>query len=321
MTNLTGLYWQNINANRKYPLRETDTLISLAGDTLPNDIVVDCRMWSIGNSSPYLGSIFVDSGYVGVAFVVGTQMVAGFSGQVRPYEVYPLESRVDGFSGFISFGTGVNNHKGNWSFDSTSARLVDSCVFRVPDIGGITFEDSRTGKQIDGNVEFVNGTTNKLKISVRKSTDTNPVVIDNNPVNAVVLSLNTDEGGNALLSEFLCPWEKSPDNDNCTKTVINSINSVTPDCDGVITLNLFDLNQDRTGVRIYPGKSPNSNMLLFGVSSNVGLNRVCDGKIKRYNESSININEDCLDPELLGNAEDNRCNPETDECGNPLDEL
>lgn len=331
LSSLSGLFWQNINSQRKYPFADDATLLSTGskGSTLPNDVIVDCSVWSPNSTDIYLGSINCKDGYVGVTFLENSNVVLKFSGHVREYEVQPLDSVVAGYSGFISFGRGVHK-EGSWKFSVYNAsKLLPSCVISIPGLEAIILEDARTEQQLSSQVRLINNTPEDLNIEIKRENDIDPVIVDGNAVNAVIFSLNTSASGVDVFQKYLHPAAVSPDNDNCQSRVIRSINKVVPDCDGYITINLLDLNPDRTGPKIIPyslSNTANNDSILFGTSTNIGLDKTCDGIIKRYNESyqgTNNINEDCLDPDEIGFGEDSRCIETniTDDCGDPLDTL
>jgi hypothetical protein len=270
--------WYNLNSTRDYPLADAVTATSDGNQRLPQDIVVDLRIrWpDILGKYAFLGSVAVTKGAVTATILASTDP-GNSSASYTPIGVitvplndldvnrqYALEPMYPAVFGYITFGSGVTEEwTGNFSAPTQSlltarsarpyAALPVSSLARLYDATPLT-----------GVIKL----RAESPMEIVKATRT----IGGIERECAVIRLRTDTTSSTLTTEnpfevFAGDCGKRPESLNCgDPKPVQTINAVTPDCDGVICLNfkgcsVIGKNVDDCGVVVDCG---------------IGLSETCD---------------------------------------------
>lgn len=231
--------WQNENASRPYPLRDNVTLRDDTGLALPHDILVECRIsYPVRDqSTAYLSAIALLPKIVTAAFVLDTpggQIPIGVVSVPRPiipYKLYALTAFAAGVGGWVSFGPGVTNASvvRKWAFSTTaqSALVPAACM---PYESRPVTSLGRRGSQLrlEG-VVTLRGGQDVVVAKARR-------VIDGVERDCITVGLNEEGFTLSRLREFIGSCRGRPEGFTCRLPPIYRINSVSPDCNGNITL-------------------------------------------------------------------------------------
>ena len=244
--------WYNLNESRDYPLADAASAIDDENNRLPQGIIAAIRVrwpdWA--GEYAFLGSVAVTSGAVTATVLCATDLTNAGSNYI-PIAVatvplqdleqarqYPMESMYPGSFGYITFGSGVvNNYSGK--FSSPAQSLLSSRAAR-PHSG---LPVTGLGKLYD-NVSL----TGLVRLEAEEPLQINKEVrkIYGNEKEVVVFSLTTESDAVAdagltesVLQALAGPCGARPESNTCGFPLpIEYINAVSPDCNGVITLEL-----------------------------------------------------------------------------------
>jgi hypothetical protein len=240
-------HWYNLNEQRSYPLDDTASARSNADLQLPSDIISDLviRWPATYGAYCFLSSISVTE-YV-VTFLLevsatldassGSTLIAGISvpkSELESGRTYPLESFEKGVGGFAAFGSGASlgpNYKG--LFSSPEQGLITARAARAtrtPPVTSLSVENVQA--KVTGLVDF----TAIEPLSITKETR---IIEGVEYENVLVFRLVQNDGNTAnnVFEEYAGPCGRRVGSKNCLDPQpIQTINGVTADCDGVITL-------------------------------------------------------------------------------------
>lgn len=264
---MNNKHWHEINSAIGYPLADTATEIADNGDRLPPNILVDLnlRYPSALGGYPFVGAVTVTGKLVTVVIEVansllpdyGLQPLAVFNGllsDVEPGRQYALTPSQLGVAGWLAFGEGINEFGQNdvpllsLRFGTPQQSLLCLKAARqyrempVKGLGSYTAAKTMTG--------IVDVVAESPLEAVRESRTIAGVTRD-----VIVLRLIRQEEGTGfdtsaqeqalaqlvsrsdILQQFAGPCGKRPESRTCgNPEPIEFINSVAPDCDGVLTL-------------------------------------------------------------------------------------
>lgn len=245
-------HWYNLNAQRYYPLDDIASAISDQGNLLPSDLIVDLRLrWPIdigryafisaASLTPHLVTVLIEVSDT-LDNSTGSQLVAGITlplANFTPDRTYALQAFTKGAGGFIVFGnTDIAPYTGRFTSPQQSLLTPRAArPSRRPPVPSLGIE--YVANPLTGLVNLVASAPLQLKKATRTI---NGVEYDN----VIVFSLieNALEGTNfndiaatSVFREFSGPCGKRVGSRTCDDPQpIEAINSVTPDCDGVLTL-------------------------------------------------------------------------------------
>lgn len=254
-----NLHWLNRNELTDYPLSDTATAISDGGVRLPTGIVSDLNIrWpELYGRYAFLSAVAVGPNLVTIVVQAAesASSVSGFAPLAavtvtRPVEEgrqYPIKPLVPGVGGWVSFGFGTKDPVFNGRFSSPAQSLLAPRAARsyrkLPITGART---SAVGAALAGLVNL------KARLPLELAKEERE--IDGVLRDVIVLRLtdNTGSGGfqvpdsvRALVSrgdrtvfqQFAGPCDQRPESRTCgNPQPIEFINSVPPDCDGVIEI-------------------------------------------------------------------------------------
>ncbi len=255
--------WYGGNENRGYPIDDSATGVDDAGGFVPHDIIVDARVIV---PAAVAAGVFVGAIAAGpnVATVVLMADDVDFTplgavtvpAPIVPYKSYAIRPMQPGVAGWVVFGNGaLQPYVGRFS-SAGQSRLATRCArpyrpFPVPSIGKEFLSTTLTGV-----VSLVAG--EDISITVEDRT------IGDSPVRAVVVglanTLNRD-----VYALYTGPCDGRPESGSCAKTPLQSINGVSPDCDGNIDIDFRGVAASAT-----PGGGGVTLSLPIGLSSTCG---------------------------------------------------
>jgi hypothetical protein len=233
--------WYNLQSTRRYPLDDISTGVDDSGAFIRDDILVDChiRFPSTLGEYLYVQGLTVSAGIVTVVFGVAnsvdaasgaTVAVVSVPQPVEPYVHVPIRPMVAGISGWVVFGPGVvENFSGRYTTpQQTLVQPRSARKYRplpIPTMGKLNLAAS------------LQGVVNLLATTPVTATY-ETIAHDGIDYPAIVFRLDKSEISSAYnpLSLFLGPCGKRPESGTCDKTPIESINGITPDCNGNINI-------------------------------------------------------------------------------------
>jgi hypothetical protein len=244
-------HWYNLNEQRGYPLDDTASALSDAGDRLPAALISDIRLrWP----ATYGKYAFVSSAAVtnNIATVMieatddldnspsSSTLIAGVSLPLSTLvegRTYAFESFQKGVGGFITIGS-VNGQAYKGMFSSPRQSLITPRAARSARLPPIpTLGIAQVATALKG---VVNLTAVEPIHVVKETRVIDGVEYDNVIVLKLVEPVNDLATGSvteSVFSKFAGPCGNRTGSKSCPDPQpVQTINSVTPDCDGVITL-------------------------------------------------------------------------------------
>ena len=244
-------HWYNLNEQRNYPLDDTASAVSDAGQRLPATLIADLRLrWPVTHGQ----YAFVSSASVTkhiVTFLVeatddldnssgNSVLLAGVSIPLASRvngRTYPLDVFEKGVGGFVTIGSGVDKEfTGNFSSPRQSLLTTRAArAARVPPIPSIGIEQASTSLR-----DVVNLTAS-APIELSKETRViDGVEYDNVIVMRLaekVVEVASIASADSVYSKYAGPCGKRVGSKSCfDPQPLQTINGITPDCDGVLIL-------------------------------------------------------------------------------------
>ncbi len=237
MTELYGLDWYNLNAQRRYPLADSCTNRDDTGNVFPHDVIVDLHLRfpnTLGDfayvSAVQLTSavrtivISVDAAPTPHAIAAVTVPASEFS----PYRKYSVVPLVDGVAGWVAFGAYAGALPVRANFTSRSqSQLVSRTARAYTPLPVESISKQFDSRELTGTVALHGGTSVVVERVMRTIDD----------INRPVIRFALDDKTNPdIMSELAGPVGHRPESHTCNLPVIEQLNQVTPDCDGNIDL-------------------------------------------------------------------------------------
>lgn len=241
MSGTVNRHWFISNASRSYPVDETATATDNAGLRLPDDILVDLKL----KYPDTLGELAFVSAVTVSANLVTLLVSAAFEASptvslpiaavtlkkpVNVNSIVAVTALEEGVGGWVVFGSGANlrsDYTGSFTLPSQS-RLCPRAAqpyagWPIQSAGVLDVTTKLTGlvklKALDAN----------LKLTAETMT------LDGASRRVIKLQLDTTAGKD-ILQTFAGTCGVRPESGTCLRTPIETINGISPDCDGVITL-------------------------------------------------------------------------------------
>lgn len=243
-------HWYNLNEQNSYPIDDTASCISDAGVRLPSALLADMQLrWDsqLGKYA-FISAVTCNEGIVTVMIEAtdeldnasaDSRLIAGISvakDSLTPYRTYTLSPFAPGVAGFIAFGGGTAELFSG-SFNSPLQSLLTAKAarpIRKPPVETIGIEHIE--KALSGLVQLA--AEQPLEI-VKEARTINGVAYDN----VIVFRLRelptgaNDQNTESVFSQFAGPCGRRVGSRSCVDPQpIESINGLSPDCDGVLTL-------------------------------------------------------------------------------------
>lgn len=244
-------HWYNDNEMRDYPLDDKASAYPDVGERLPQDIVTDLRLVypTILGEYPFLSAVSVTPGAVTVLIQAAATVdnaedslapVASLSlsrDQIEEGRQYRLESQYPGVYGYIVFGSGIQQiYRGRFSSPAQTLLSPRAAARRGP-LPIVSMAKLHAATALTGIVKLQGEAPLEV---VREFLEIQGLLRE-----AIVIRLAEEDASNAqadtqsLFYRFAGPCGRRVDSRTCgSPEPIEFINTVGPDCDGLITLEL-----------------------------------------------------------------------------------
>lgn len=239
-------HWYSLNEGIAYPVDEAATAIDDAGNRLPSAILVDLSLrWPVDlGRYAFLSSVTVSPGAVTVTIQANDALDG--SGPFQPLAVltvarpvdqgrlYTLQPQLPGVGGWVAFGGGTEDRPYSGRFAAPTQSLLTSRAARsyvAPPVTGIRAMGAAV--PLTGLV--------RLRASGPLAIGHEERDIEGVLRNCIVIRLVDDSGGTgtSVFESFAGPCGGRPESGSCgDPQPIEFIDSVGPDCDGTITVQL-----------------------------------------------------------------------------------
>jgi hypothetical protein len=274
-------HWYNLNEQRSYPLDDTASALSDTGDRLPAALISDLRLrWPITHGRYAFISSAAVTNSIATVMIEATDdldnepasstLIAGISVSLTslvPGRTYALQPFQSGVGGFITLGSGTDKPF-NGRFKSPRQGLLTARAARyarVPPVSTLGISQVATALQ-----GVVNLTAVRPLQLVKEARVIDGVEYDNVIVFRLVeptTDIATAGTTESVFSKFAGPCGKRTGSKSCPDPQpVQSINGITPDCDGVIT---FEFQGCATVGR-------NTQDCGVVIDCNLGLSTSCD---------------------------------------------
>lgn len=243
-------HWYNLNEQRYYPLDDTASARSDAGEVLPSSLIADMRLcWpaqygkyafiSAAASTPGLVTVLIEATSTLDNNPSTSVLIAGITlpkSELTGGRTYALTAFKSGVGGFIVLGTNLEeNYSGRFSSPAQSLLTPRAArPNRIAPIPSIKVDDAATA---------LSGLVNLTAMAPLQLTKEIRVINGVEYSNVVVFSLKEEEQvgtiavTESVLATFAGPCGKRTGSKTCTDPQpVQFINGVAPDCDGVITI-------------------------------------------------------------------------------------
>ena len=259
--------WYDLQAGRRYPLDDRCSGLDNAGNLIDDSILLDCHIKfpeSLGDEA-YVQSITVSptlvSLLIGVTDGTNDTTIAALSVPKpvttnKNYAVTPLTA---GVAGWAVFGAGIANSFVARYDTPAQSRILSRCARAYAPLPVQTIGKLGLGSALSGvvNIEAIA----PIIVEQKKLT------IKGKLVNALEFSLAETFASTSdnPLSYFLSPCGQRPESGTCPAQPIETINDISPDCDG-------NINIITEGMSVYQFENCGG----LGIDLPVGLIDACD---------------------------------------------
>lgn len=275
-----GQNWLNARAQQKYPLDDNATGVSDDGTSFKTDIIVDVNLrWpEAAGQYAFVGGITVTANIVTVVILGADSPVATTNftpiasvtipQPVDRYKYYALEAMYPGTGGFIAFEDTDEPYAARFTTPAQGLLLPKIAspyaALPVPTMRKYKRADSLTGL-----VTLAAGTDIEI---VKEETS-----IEGEETSAIVIRLVNPTSVRNVLSDYIGPCGVRPESQNCSRLGIETINGVSPDCNGNITI-------DFRGFVAGPYDSCGSEYAGVTLDQSIGIGDVCTTQDNRVTE-------------------------------------
>jgi hypothetical protein len=230
--------WYDLQAGRRYPLDDRTSGTDDAGNLINDSILLDChiRFPETLGTDAFVQAITVSPTLVSVLIgaaadtVITTIAAISLPKPITTNKNYAITPLVGGVAGWVVFGAGVGEPFAARYSRPEQSRILPRCArpytpLPIQTIGKINLSSALSGVV---NIEVV------APIVVAQKT----LTINSQPANVLEFSLaqTFDSTADNPLSYFLSPCGQRPESGTCPKQPIETINDITPDCDGNINI-------------------------------------------------------------------------------------
>lgn len=223
MTSFLGENWFDLNADRAYPLVDHATRIATSLDELSNGVIVDARLAAPPSYSPTAFFVHEIRPFgAGVVVVIAVDGVGDVAAVTVPFSTFapntaytlaPLPGHPE-VGGTIVFGNALLDIQSGLTFPVTATQLLPTVIFpAAPAVTSITVVDAFGAEvRLTGAVQIVAGDNAQVGVSGQD------------------IELGIETG---VLIEDPCACT---DTGGTKRTAVKSINGVTPDAAGNLTI-------------------------------------------------------------------------------------
>jgi hypothetical protein len=235
--------WYDLQSGRRYPLDDRSTGVDDAGSPIEDDVLADChlRFPSTLGAHAFVQGITVTPALVTVIFGVAETLEDTEGPSIAALSVpratlaagvnYTVRPLVPGVAGWVAFSQGIHeSFVGRYS-TPIQTLIAPRCARPYTPLPIPTLGKQNLATSLEGLVTLLGVPP------VEAFYD--EVTIEGNPARAIVFRLLTEFNGDNPLETFLGACGERPESGTCPKPPIETINGVSPDCDGNINL-VFD---------------------------------------------------------------------------------
>lgn len=243
---MIGEQWYACNSARKYPIDDAASAVDDAGLRLPDGLIVDVSLSVPLPWGTRIGIVGVSVQPTGVSVVFGVVADPRTPGNVavqlvgsaaiygtakKSFVTASIVPLMAGVGGSVVFGPRASSGvPGSWAFSNSNAALLPRCV-RLPQRNDTSIKVAYGSSSPVGAVSLVAGPD----ISITKESRILPNSVVPQP--AVVVRLAQAAVGRNVFDAYKGPCGGRPESNTCDRPPIETINAITPDCNGVIRLN------------------------------------------------------------------------------------
>lgn len=302
MSTLRNQNWLNAQTGRRYPLDDNATGTGDDGVIrLKDDILADLHIrWpSLAGQYAFLGGLTVtDKILTAVILGANTATTAAnftplaaisLSQPVDRHVYYPLSPLYPGVGGFISFGD--VGEEFSIRLSTPQQGLLSPRIARP--YAALPIPTMRKLGRVDGLTGLVRVLGGPDVEVVREI-----VEVDGIDREAMVIRLISALDGRSVLKDYIGPCGGRPESRNCLKDGVETINGVSPDCDGNLVI-------DFRGVTATPYTSCGSEHAGVIIDQSLGIDDVCgDTNVDRFHgEDSCAAEESSISSEASLSSE------------------
>lgn len=245
--------WLNAQEARRYPLDDNANGTGDDGKRMKDDAIVDLHIrWPrLAGQYAFLGGLTITPTIVTVVILAADSPTATsnftplaavtIEQPATEYSYYNFEPLYPGVGGFIAFGDVEEAF--NIRFSTPQQGLLSPKVGRPYD--NLPIPSMRKFGRVDGLTGLVKLLPGHDIEIVKESVNVGGTTTD-----AVVIRLQSPTSARNAVADYIGPCGKRPESNNCDRTGIQTINGVTPDCNGNIEIefrNLHALNYKTCG--------------------------------------------------------------------------
>lgn len=243
-----------LNATRSYPIDDAATGDDDSGYAMPCDVLTDCaiRFPKMYGDYVFVSSLHVSPYLVSVAFAISHRaahadettsafiplgVVSVPRTELIESKQYPIEPLQDGVAGWVVFGPcqQKTTYSGRFSSVDQSMLVPRTCRAYAP-MPVTSMGAAYDAQALTDTVTIAGSTDISVAVGYRN-------VEGYGLVKGLIFSLRGGGSNATVLQQYAGPCARRPENKNCSQRNIESINGVTPDCDGNIKLTFKDALQ------------------------------------------------------------------------------
>jgi hypothetical protein len=260
--------WYDLQSGRKYPIDDTSSCLDDSGNLLRNDIIVDCniRFPETAGDALFIQSITITENILTIIIgaassagdVITTVAAISLPKPIEPIINYPIAPIIPGIAGWLSFGHGALDVFSAKYSSLAQTKISPRNAHKYSALPIPSIRKQGLARALDGVITL---TVDAPIVAEKKI-----VTINNKPAIAIIFKLDTltnDLNYNPL-SYFLGPCGVRPESGTCPGQPIETLNNVTPDCNG--NINILVENADIYEIAGGGG---------FGIDIGLGLDDVC----------------------------------------------
>ena len=233
--------WLSSHRGSPYPVSDTATRVSDAGETLPNDLLADLHVsWPDDYGQHlFVAAMTVRPSVVSIVLAAGETPttttitpVASFSspaGLVVPGQAQRLTPLIDGAGGFVTFGDLSETWTGMFSTPLQSLVLA-RCTYPYARSGVLSVRKIRRQVGLTGIVSLKAG--NDLTITRQT------LLIDGDDREAIVFGLKSGNPDRNVFEVYAPTCGGRPESGTCGAEAVQTIGGAAPDCSGNIEIQL-----------------------------------------------------------------------------------
>jgi len=267
--------WYDLQSSREYPLDDRATGADDSGTRLPSNIILDCNIKypEQYGAFAFVQAISISPGLVTVLIGAAPTMdsagvtVAAVS-VVKPIELsknYAIQPLVPGAAGWFVFGEGVEHNFVARYGTARQTLIAPKNAHAYTTLPIQTIKKKSAQNSLAGIVN--------IETQEPLSAETKNVTINGKEQVALVIGLSATTADIAYnpLEYFRGRCSERPESGTCPTPPIESINGITPNCDGNIQITV---NEDQ-GLTLYNFTDCGG----LGIDLNIDLDGVCGRRV------------------------------------------